>query len=289
MVAIPERSGGSGRSRFGAKSVRIAAVVAALFGSGAAFGGASFAAEKVGEAASIENIVSGQGVTKGLRRLAVSDAVFRSERISAGPASHGEILLNDNSRIIVGENSTVALDNFVIAGENFSNLTVNVAKGAFRFVTGNTDKKAIKIITPVGNIGVRGTLFDVYVDPVTRATRVLVYKGAVTVCTKLGRKCIVADRSCDIVEVESGNKIERLPFLRSAARTRANEAAAFPLAEQQQRFGAGFQAPLGGCYARAAFEAANSTPTHGNGPEDTVVPEPPIAPPPPDDCAECGD
>ena len=216
------------------------------------------AAEKLGEAAAIENTVTGKPVEGKVRRLAVSSPVFGAELISAGANSHGELRLNDNSLVIVGENSAIALDDFVASGDGFSAATLNVAKGAFRFITGKSPKKAFRIQTPLANIGVRGTIFDVYVDPVSKHEQVVLFRGAVRVCTTGAHTCVLASRACDIIEVRSPTQIGKVPFLRSRARPRAEEAAAFGLSERQQRFQRRWRAPTGVCSARAALEAQPS-------------------------------
>ena len=65
---------------------------------------------------------------------------------------------------------------------------------------------------------------------------------------------MLAQRSCDIVEVASPDEIGFRPFLRSAGRTRGNEAAQFGLSEKQGRFGRKWRAATAKCHARAALE-----------------------------------
>ncbi|MEZ5790978.1 MAG: FecR domain-containing protein [Nitratireductor sp.] len=230
--------------------------------------GQGFAADKVGEASSIKNVVTGSATGK----LAVSDPVFASERISADAGSHGELRLNDDSLVIVGENSSISLDDFVVSQGGFKNATVKVAKGAFRFITGNSPKKAFKVKTPLSTIGVRGTVFDVYVDEGSGITRVVLLRGAVTVCSQ-GSACLVADRTCDVIEVKSRREIQKLPFLRSARRSRAEERAQYALTEQQNRFQRRWRAPTASCNARAAQEAMDTRnqSSNGNGIQDSVV------------------
>ena len=218
------------------------------------------AGEKVGEAATIRNVVTGSASGK----LAVSDPVFSSERISAEAGAHGELRLNDDSLVIVGENSSISLDDFVVDGGGFRNATVKVAKGAFRFITGNSPKKAFKVKTPLSTIGVRGTTFDIYVDEGTGITRVVLLRGALTVCTP-GSACLAADRTCDIIEVKSRSDIKKVPFLRSAKRTRSQERNEFALTEQQGRFQQRWRAPTASCSGRAAQEAMENRQTRNNG------------------------
>lgn len=214
-------------------------------------------AEKVGGVNRIVNVVTGGGVV-GERTLAGQDPVYRNEDISAKAASRGELLLDDDSRIIVGENSTITLDNFVVAGDSFSSGTINVAKGAFRFISGNSPKGAIKVKTPLSTIGLRGTIFDVYVSQ-GGLTRVVLLQGQLTACARSGQ-CLNLNRACDIVEIKGPSDIEEIPFLRSAARTRPQEAALFDLTEAQQRHSRRWRAFESACSARAAEEIQRRSP-----------------------------
>lgn len=214
----------------------------------------SVAAEKLGEAAVIRNTVTGAPPSGDKRNLSVADPVYEAELITAAAGSHGELRLNDDSLVIVGENSSIALDDFVVSENGFSSATLNVAKGAFRFITGDSPKGAFKIQTPLSTIGVRGTAFDVYVDEASGNTRVVLFRGAVRVCTR-GQSCLLATRSCDIIEVRSNSDIERIPFLRSRDRSRREEAAQYNLTEQQSRFQRRWRVPTIACTSRAAIQA----------------------------------
>lgn len=212
----------------------------------------------VGKTFKIRNVVSG---SIGNRKLAVSDPVFGSESIRADANSHGEIILNDDSKIVVGENSEISLDDFVVAGDGFQSATLNVAKGAFRFISGESPKGTFTIKTPLSTIGVRGTVFDVYVGD-GGVTSVVLLQGQVRVCTT-NSKCLIAERSCDIIEVRSPDEIAEKPFLRSARRPAAEETAAFSLLSGQGRFEKRFRAQTANCNSRSAQEKADSGKSDG--------------------------
>ena len=75
------------------------------------------------------------------------------------------------------------LDQFVYVGEsNGQKMTVNLAKGVFRFTTGALDKKAYQITTPTAAIGVRGTVLDIGVE--SADTRVTLVEGQALVCPR---------------------------------------------------------------------------------------------------------
>ncbi|MEZ5872445.1 MAG: FecR domain-containing protein [Nitratireductor sp.] len=231
------------------------------------------AGEQVGEAAVVTNVVTGSQSGQ----LFVSAAVFAKEEISASSKSHGELKLSDGSLVIVGENSSISLDDFVIDNGSFTNATIKVAKGAFRFITGNSPKKAFKVETPLSTIGVRGTVFDVYVDE-SGASSVVLLKGGITVCTTAS-ECISTDSFCDIVEVKSPSDIRKAPFLRSKKRDRSQESRDFALTEHQERFQSSWRAPTRSCEQRAAREAIGDGGDPGQGDEPTQDPDEDQLPP----------
>lgn len=210
---------------------------------------ATKAAEEIGRSVKIRNEVNG---SLGNRRLARQDPVFASEQIRAAANSHGEILLNDDSKVLVGENSVVSLDDFVVGSGGFSSGTIKVTKGAFRFITGNSAKGSLKVETPLSTIGIRGTVFDVYVDQ-EGLTRVLLFDGEVRVCSG-DNTCLTLDQPCDIVEVSSPSELEQLPYLRSPLGNRFEEFRNYYLAAFQQRFGTQWQAPVRTCISRALLD-----------------------------------
>ena len=78
----------------------------------------------------------------------------------------------------------MTLDRFVYEGDaGAQKVTVNLAKGLFRFTTGALDKKAYTINTPTAAIGVRGTILDIKVSGNTRVTLV---EGRAIVCSRRG-------------------------------------------------------------------------------------------------------
>ena len=202
---------------------------------------------EVGQSVRVQNVVT---ASLNSRRLAPKDPVYASESVSAEINSHGEIRLNDNSRIVVGENSVVRLDDFVVGGRGFQQGTIEVAKGAFRFITGNSPKGAFTVKTPVSTIGMRGTVFDVYVNDFG-LTRVVLFKGEIEACSS--SNCVTVTRPCDIAEVTSG-EAHQLPYLRSG--NRASEDNDYSLTSRQNRFQFGWRAPVLTCAVRAALDPA---------------------------------
>jgi len=150
------------------------------------------AAEQVGEAVLINRSVSGDG-----RRLAVRSPVHRDERIVTSSTGLGEFLFRDGTKFAVGMNSSVVIDSFVYAGDrSFKNLTLEAAKGSFRWISGGSPSSAYRINTPAGIIGVRGTALDIYVGA-GGLTAVVLLDGAARFCGPGG--CQDLRRRCDYV------------------------------------------------------------------------------------------
>jgi hypothetical protein len=124
--------------------------------------GAAHAQEQVGVTNKTKNIVTG---SFSKRTLKVTDPVYRNEKLTAGFNSFGEFLLNDDSKILVGENSEVTLDEFTVASDGtIETATFSITKGALRFIGGDHVKpNAYRINTPTASIGIRGTKLEVYV------------------------------------------------------------------------------------------------------------------------------
>lgn len=136
---------------------------------------------RVGEAAVVQNEVvrvSGGGGTQ----INVGDAVLRNETVRTGANSATRLVMIDSTNLSLGANSTITLDKTVFNDEtSYKDVTIRMTTGAFRFVTGHSDKNAYKITTGLATIGVRGTTLDI-LSQRGRSTVVL-QDGAATVCT----------------------------------------------------------------------------------------------------------
>jgi ferric-dicitrate binding protein FerR (iron transport regulator) len=114
--------------------------------------------------------------------------VHRSEYLQTGDKAQAELKLDDQTKLALGPNAGLKLDEFVIGKSGgTTTIGVNFVKGTFRFITGSQKKDAYVIETPSATIGVRGTVFDVYVDG-SGDTLVLLHQGEVNICSKT-RNC----------------------------------------------------------------------------------------------------
>lgn len=118
------------------------------------------------------------------RRLSKGAKVHQDEILITGAKASAEIKLLDETKLAVGPSSRLVLDKFVYDGSAPpQSISITLAKGAFRFITGATDKAAYEIKTPTATMGVRGTVFDVFVAD-NGESIVLLHEGSVEVCTR---------------------------------------------------------------------------------------------------------
>jgi hypothetical protein len=125
--------------------------------------GGALAAERVGRTVEAEATVSGEGAV-GKRVIARADPIYRNERLRSNLTGLGQFELGDGSKLVLGRNASLILDRYVTTGGGKAkNVTLRLISGSVRFVSGASDKKAYRINTPQGTIGVRGTAFDLTV------------------------------------------------------------------------------------------------------------------------------
>ncbi|MDX2306629.1 MAG: FecR domain-containing protein [Hyphomicrobium sp.] len=141
------------------------------------------AASEIGTAVLVKKeVVATLGEDK--RDLPEGSRVHQSELLETGNGAQVELKLDDETKLALGPNASLKLDEFVISkSDGVTTIGVNFLKGTFRFITGSEKKEAYRIETPSATVGVRGTVFDVYVDG-TGDTLVLLHEGEVDICTK---------------------------------------------------------------------------------------------------------
>ena len=139
--------------------VRIVAIGTFL----ALFAGNVSAAERVGSTIEAQSTVSGEGAV-GKRVIARADPIYRDERLRSNLTGLGQFQLGDGTKLVLGRNASLVIDRYVIGGgSKAKTITLKLISGSARFVTGASDKRAYRILTPQGTIGVRGTAFDLTV------------------------------------------------------------------------------------------------------------------------------
>jgi hypothetical protein len=160
--------------------------VFALFALAGLASAPAHAQARVGEAAVVKNQVvrvAGSASTQ----INVGDGLLRDETVRTGLDSAARLVMADSTNLSLGPNATITLDRTVFNDEHsYRDIAIKLATGAFRFVTGNSEKAAYKITTSVATIGVRGTVLDILSQ--RGKTTVVLQEGASRVCA-IGGAC----------------------------------------------------------------------------------------------------
>jgi FecR protein len=163
---------------------------------------------KVGQAEVIRNEVLNVGDAR-LIPINVGDVVVRDEIVRTSADSDGRIGLVDDTKLTLGPGSTLKIDRAVYSGEtNYREITIRLTAGAFRFITGHSDKKSYRIETPFASIGVRGTILDIRVSQ--NQTLVSLQDGKASVCA--GTQCtqlLKRGQTADVRREGSTTQIKR--------------------------------------------------------------------------------
>jgi len=132
----------------------------------------------------------------GDRTLVVGADVFIGDRVVTGASGQVEILFSDNTRLVVGPNSALLIEDYLLREDDSAGkLAVNALSGTFRFVSGRAPKDRYVINTPTGTIGVRGTAFELYVE--SNWVYILMQNGATINCPADGSDCMILDDQCE--------------------------------------------------------------------------------------------
>ncbi len=101
--------------------------------------------------------------TSGRTEVKAGDPLFRADSLEVDDAGTASVTLLDGTRLSIGESSTVWLDQFAYEPQNgLLGIVIRLVRGSMLFVTGEIGRLApetIRIETPNGSLGVRGTRF----------------------------------------------------------------------------------------------------------------------------------
>ncbi|MEM6665071.1 MAG: FecR domain-containing protein [Pseudomonadota bacterium] len=198
-----------------------------------AHSGSDAQSEVIGETITTERIVVGTPPDASRHRKKSRDPIVRDEVIETGAASTGQFQFRDETNLAIGPNTRLTLNTAVFSGDRHNELV----RGTLRFVTDRVSRgRDLNISTPFATIGVRGTAYDVHVDPATGETTVLLVRGGpVDVCVRGGTRCVVLRSLCDCVRIgpqgpsapqpvnelfDAGEARALFPFAARSARTR---------------------------------------------------------------------
>ncbi len=155
---------------------------------------------RVGEAVVIKNDVvrvSGAATSQ----INVGDGVLRDETLRTGLDSAARLVMADSTNLSLGPSATIKLDRTVFNDEHsYRDIAIRLTTGAFRFVTGHSEKTAYKITTPLATIGVRGTVLDILSQ--RYRTTIGLQQGASLVCA-IGGPCVDLTQPGDTAVITS--------------------------------------------------------------------------------------
>jgi hypothetical protein len=121
------------------------------------------ATPKIGVASAVKNDVK-RVAGANSQQIAVGNDLFSNERIRTGAESTAQVLFLDKTSLTIGPRAELTIDRFVYnPSKGTGQVVLNAVQGAFRFVTGSQDPRSYTIKTPVGTLGVRGTIVDLIV------------------------------------------------------------------------------------------------------------------------------
>lgn len=187
--------------------------------------------DRIGDAVTIVNTVVAD-FDKQQRTLATGDHVRQDEVIEVSADARGELKLDDDTKLALGPGSRLVLDKFVYDSEKRAGtIAVELAKGAFRFITGVARKRDYEIKTPNASITVRGTIFDVYILA-DNTVWLLLHEGAVEVT---GRKsaCRVLSQPGRLIRISNDGRVGRpVDWSKLDDPNAATFETAFPFVEQ---------------------------------------------------------
>src|ERR1700682_3076915 len=160
---------------------------------------------RVGEASVINNEVV-RVMGPATSQINVGDGLLRDEIVRTGLDSAARLVMADSTNLSLGPNATIKLDRTVFNDEHtYRDIAIRLTTGAFRFVTGHSDKTAYKITTSLATIGVRGTTLDILSQ--RGKTTVVLQDGMSRVCTISGQ-CIDLTQPGDTAVITSaGGKV----------------------------------------------------------------------------------
>jgi peptidylprolyl isomerase len=157
-------------------------------------------AQQVGKAETVVGSVFGESVNK---TLGVGAPIDFRQKIRVGDQSAAGVRFADDTRLSLGPRTSIVIDEFVYdPNRSLLQGSINLTRGFMRFASkrGVAD---VKIVTVMGWIGVRGTVFDTYSAP--NVLEVAVHEGVVEVKGKKDSRTV---QSGEVLRMDSIGQIE---------------------------------------------------------------------------------
>jgi hypothetical protein len=100
----------------------------------------------------------------GSRELKQGDFIYKNDEIITSSKSFAVLQFVDGAKVTVRPDSTLIIEQYLYAGNESDEATLNLVSGGLRVITGamaKTNPENYKVRTPVALMGVRGTEFSV--------------------------------------------------------------------------------------------------------------------------------
>lgn len=156
--------------------IRRAARLASILLSFGLAAGSQAEPRTIGEVERTQSTVTGE-VAGQRRELRKAAPIFANEAVTTGLNARAGLLFKDGSRLTIGAEAKVVLDQFVF--NDTGGGAISLLKGALRFTSGKMARKNLRVVTPVATIGIRGT--DFWFGQIDGAYGVLLLQGEVEV------------------------------------------------------------------------------------------------------------
>jgi hypothetical protein len=118
-------------------------------------------------AGSVKAVQGSCSVQRGTEAIPATEGMHLQEQdaLITGPDSHIAVILRDGTRLSIGPSSKLNIVQFVYnPGEKKFGLLLDLGRGVLAYVSGKIasfSPEAVRVQTPVGSIGLRGTKFVV--------------------------------------------------------------------------------------------------------------------------------
>jgi peptidylprolyl isomerase len=133
-------------------------------------------AEQVGETETVVGSVFGESINK---TLGVGAPIEFRQKVRVGDQSAAGVRFVDDTRLSLSARTSIVIDEFVYdPNRGLVQGSINLTRGFMRFAS-KRGVGDVKIVTAIGSIGVRGTVFDTYSAP--NVLEVAVHEGVVEV------------------------------------------------------------------------------------------------------------
>ena len=100
----------------------------------------------------------------GSRELKQGDFIYKNDEIITSSKSFAVLQFVDGAKVTVRPDSTLIIEQYLYAGNDSDEATLNLVSGGLRVITGamaKSNPENYKVRTPVALMGVRGTEFSV--------------------------------------------------------------------------------------------------------------------------------